>query len=66
MNAGDVKLSCVVFGNITLSGVTLFIQKILPLLSFVLIIFQLIVAGAALWHLIKKRKNAKIPTPPDI
>lgn len=68
MNAGDIKLFAFIGGNITLNGITLFIQKALPILSFVLVVLQIIAALYAVLHILKKRKNAnKLPPPgPDI
>lgn len=66
MNAADLKMSGLMLGNVSLNGFTLLIQKSLPILSFVLVILQIIGAAAVVWHIIKKRKNEKIPTPPDI
>ena len=66
MQSGDGKILAVVVSNVSLNGVTLFIQKALPVLSFILVILQIVAAVYAVYHIFKKRKNEKIPTPPDI
>lgn len=67
MQHGDVKLIVFAAGNFSLSGFTLFIQKVLPVLSFVLVVLQIVAALYTVWHIFKKRKNAKNPPPdPDI
>lgn len=67
MQPGDGKLVALAFGNFSLSGFTLTIQKVLPFLSFVLVVLQIVAALYTVWHIFKKRKNAKVPPPdPDI
>ncbi len=63
---GHAKLVAFVSANITLNGVTLFMQKTLPILSYVLVVLQSIAALYAVYHIFKKRKNEKLPDPPDI
>jgi hypothetical protein len=65
MQNSDVRLISAVLGNISLNGVWIFVQKIQPLLAFLLIVLQLVAAGATVWHLIKKAKREKNPTPSD-
>lgn len=65
MEVPDVKLAAAVLGNISLNGVWLFIQKLTPILTFVLVVFQLIAAAATVWHIFIRKKNEKNPIPPD-
>lgn len=66
MQSGDGKILAAVASNVTLNGLTLFIQKALPVLSFILVILQIVAAVYAVYHIFKKRKNEKIPPTPDI
>lgn len=66
MTTGNAKLMAFVGANLTLNGVTMFIQKALPIMSFFLIVLQIIAALYAVYHIFRKRKNEKIPDPPDI
>jgi len=66
MQAGDGKLLAAIGSNITLNGVSLFIAKVLPVLSFILVVLQIIAALYAVYHIFRKRKNEKIPPAPDI
>lgn len=66
MNPGDGKLVAFVVGNVSLTSVTIFVQKILPLLSAGLIVLQGIAAAYTVYHIFKKRKNEKIPDDPAI
>lgn len=65
MKLEDVKLTAVVAGNFSLGGVTLFIQKVQPFLSFVLAVLNIIAALYTVLHIWTKRKNAKVLTPND-
>ena len=67
MEVPDVKLAAAVLGNISLNGVWLFIQKATPVLTFILVVFQLIAAAATVWHIFirKAPKNEKVTLPPD-
>lgn len=66
MHPGDGKIFALVGGNITFNGVSLFIAKVMPALSFILVVLQIIAALYAVYHIFKKRKNEKIPPAPDI
>jgi len=66
MTAENVKISALLVGNISLNSVSMLIQKALPFLSFLLIVLQIIAALYAVVHIWRKRKNEKIPQPPDI
>lgn len=66
MQSGDGKILAAVASNVTLNGLTLFIQKALPVLSFILVVLQIVAAVYAVYHIFKKRKNEKIPPTPDI
>lgn len=68
MKSGDGKILAIVGGNVTLNGLTLFIQKALPVLSFILLVLQIVAAVYTVYHIFSKRKNEKppIPSSPDI
>ena len=62
MTSSDVKLMFAVAGNTTLTGVSVFVSKILPVLSAVLIMLQIIAAAATVWHIFfRKKKTHEIP-----
>ena len=66
MDLPDVKLTAAVLGNISLNGVWILIQKATPVLTFVLVVLQLVAAVATVWHIfIRKRKNEKTTPPSD-
>lgn len=66
MKSGDGKILAVVASNFSVGGITIFIQKVMPFLSFILAVLNIGVAIYTVYHIFKKRKNEQIPTPPDI
>lgn len=63
MKSGDGKILAVLGGNVTLNGLTLAIQKALPVLSFILLVLQIVAAVYTVYHIFSKRKNEKPPAP---